>query len=76
MSRDLWNSPAAVVRVEDNGRGLALAVGGLHEMIDYLLREPVGERDALRVRLDGHEDLIEPAEAQDLRSRANYPCNW
>lgn len=76
MSRDLWNSPAAVIRMEGNSVGQTVAIGRLHEMIEHLLRQPVLECGTLVVRIEGYGDLITAAEAQDLRSRADFPMDW
>lgn len=73
MYREYWNSRAAVVRSGEGQVNATVAVGRLHEMVDFLLAQPTNVRRRLRLEGEAVEDPIGPDDAENLRRREDFP---
>ena len=73
MHQEFWNSPAAVVRPGESVSASTIAIGRLHEMVEYLLSLPAALRAGLRLVSEALKDPLGPAEAEALRRRDDFP---
>ena len=73
MHQDFWNSPAAVVRPGESVFASTVAIGRLHEMVEYLLSLPAALRAGLRLVSEALKDPLGPAETEALRRREDFP---
>lgn len=73
MYREFWNSRAAVVRSGEGVPAMTLAVGRLHEMVEFLLAQPTGVRRDLSLEGEAVEGALKPEDVAALRRREDFP---